>query len=166
MTPQQQLQQACYVLPSQGMQTSAMAITGLQNFKVPQLPLSALHTQPIACSNSAADLQDSPRPGLQQPPCIHHPPGTGTPTLGTPCWAEGDPWPDSPRPGSQPSLALPLSLQDAVLLTRPAVGLGSAPDNITLPHCPRLSLPQSFRPHQQATLHQMQGLQVGLLVGC
>ena len=113
--------------------------------KVPQLSQSALHTQPIACSNSAAGLQDSPRPGLQQPPCIHHPPGSAAPTLGTPCW------PDSTRPASQPSLALPLSLQDAALLPRPAVGLGSAPDNINLPHSPRLSLLQSTHAVFQTT---------------
>ena len=32
------------------------------------LPLSILHTQPIACISHAASLQDSPRPDWQQPP--------------------------------------------------------------------------------------------------
>ena len=119
--------------------------------KVPQLSPSTLHMQPTACSTPAASLQDSPRPGLQQPLCTQHPPTAAAPTLSMPCWAAGEPWPDSPRPAPQPSLPLPLSLQDAALLTRPAAGLASPPGYTTLPDCPRLSLPQSMRAVFQST---------------
>ena len=136
------------------------------------LPLSILHTQPIACISHAASLQDSPRPDLQQPPCIHHPSGAAAPKLGTPCWANGGPWPDSPRQAPQPSLPLPRSVQDAALLTRPAMGLASAPDYMTLPDSPRpmASLPQSMHAVFQTTTAGstplwMHGLQLELLTG-